>query len=100
MSTEVAYRETIRRFVKILTSLVLLVLFSTVGIKLIEGWSWLDSLWHTVITISTVGYGEVKPLSQLGKLFTMAVIVVAFATFAYGASSVAAMVFEGELKKV
>ena len=100
MSTEAAYRETIRRFVKILTSLVLLVLFSTVGIKLIEGWSWLDSLWHTVITISTVGYGEVKPLSQLGKLFTMAVIVVAFATFAYGASSVAAMVFEGELKKV
>ncbi|WP_456436416.1 potassium channel family protein [Thermovibrio ammonificans] len=100
MTGEAAYRDTVKKFTKILTSLILLVVISTVGIKLIEGWDWLDCLWHTIITISTVGYGEVKPLSPLGKIFTMTVIVVAFATFAYGASTVAAMVFEGELKKV
>ena len=96
----VAYGSTVKKFVSILSILLLLVVVSTVGIKLIEGWSWLDSLWHTVITISTVGYGEVRPLSTAGKIFTMQVIVVAFAVFAYGASTVASMIFEGELRKI
>ena len=91
---------TVRRFLLILSILMLLVIFSTVGIMLIEKWSFLDALWHTIITISTVGYGEVHPLSTAGKIFTMVVIVIAFAVFAYGASTVASMLFEGELKKI
>ncbi len=94
------YREPLKKFITILTVLFLLVLFSTIGIHLIEGWPWLDCLWHTVITISTVGYHLVHPLSPTGKIFTMFVIVVAFAVFAYGASTVAAMIFEGELQKI
>ncbi len=94
------YSETLKRFTSILTILLALVVLSTLGIKLIEGWSWLDCLWHTIITISTVGYGEVKPLSPLGKVFTMIVIIVAFAVFAYGASAIASMLFEGELRKI
>ncbi len=96
----VTYSTTVKKALTILSTLLLLVLISTTGIKLIEGWSWLDCLWHTVITISTVGYGEVHPLSVPGKIFTMAVIVVAFALFAYGASTVASMIFEGELRKI
>ncbi|WP_457679962.1 potassium channel family protein [Thermovibrio sp.] len=95
-----SYDFTVKRLTSILSILFALVVISTVGIKLIEGWSWLDCLWHTIITISTVGYGEVKPLSTAGKIFTMVVIVVAFAVFAYGASAVATMIFEGELRKV
>ncbi|RUM45179.1 MAG: hypothetical protein DSY35_01055, partial [Desulfurobacterium sp.] len=91
---------TVRRFLLILSILMLLVIFSTLGIMLIEKWSFLDALWHTIITISTVGYGEVHPLSTAGKIFTMVVIVIAFAVFAYGASTVASMLFEGELKKI
>jgi len=94
------YREPLKKFITILSVLLLLVLFSTVGIHLIEGWSWLDCLWHTIITISTVGYHLAHPLSPAGKIFTMLVIVVAFAVFAYGASTVAAMIFEGELQKI
>ncbi len=94
------YREPLKKFITILTVLLLLVLFSTAGIHFIEGWSWIDSLWHTIITISTVGYGLVHPLSPLGMLFTMLVIVIAFAIFAYGASTVASMIFEGELQKI
>ncbi|RKQ63371.1 voltage-gated potassium channel [Thermovibrio guaymasensis] len=96
----VTYSTTVKKSLSILATLLLLVIVSTTGIKLIEGWSWLDCLWHTVITISTVGYGEVHPLSVPGKIFTMAVIVVAFALFAYGASTVASMIFEGELRKI
>ena len=94
------YREPLKKFITILSVLLLLVLFSTVGIHLIEGWSWLDCLWHTIITISTVGYHLAHPLSPAGKIFTMLIIVVAFAVFAYGASTVAAMIFEGELQKI
>ena len=94
------YREPLKKFITILTVLLLLVFFSTAGIHFIEGWPWIDSLWHTVITISTVGYGLIRPLSPEGMLFTMLVIVVAFAVFAYGASTVAAMIFEGELQKI
>ena len=94
------YREPLKKFITILSVLLLLVLFSTVGIHLIEGWPWIDCLWHTIITISTVGYGLVRPLSPEGMLFTMLVIVVAFAVFAYGASAVASMIFEGELQKI
>ncbi len=94
------YREPLKKFITILTVLFLLVLFSTVGIHFIEGWPWIDCLWHTIITISTVGYGLIRPLSPLGMLFTMLVIVIAFAIFAYGASTVASMIFEGELQKI
>ena len=91
---------TVHRFLFILSILMLLVVFSTAGIMLIEKWPFLDALWHTIITISTVGYGEVHPLSTAGKIFTMIVIVIAFVIFAYGASTVASMLFEGELKKI
>nr|WP_163327772.1 potassium channel protein [Desulfurobacterium thermolithotrophum] len=92
--------ETIRKFITILSFLLILIIFSTIGIMLIEQWSFLDALWHTIITISTVGYGEVHPLSTTGKIFTMFVIIIAFIVFAYGASTVASMIFEGELQEI
>ncbi len=67
---------------------------------LIEKWSFLDALWHTIITISTVGYSEVHPLNPLGRIFTMFIIVVTFGVFAYGASVIASMIFEGQLREL
>ncbi len=52
-----------------------LVAVGTAGFRLIEGWSFLDSLYMTVITLSTVGFTEVHPLSPVGKLFTVLLIV-------------------------
>jgi voltage-gated potassium channel Kch len=47
------------------------VTIGTVFYKYTEAWSWLDSLYFTIITITTVGYGDMTPTTPLGKLFTM-----------------------------
>jgi voltage-gated potassium channel len=43
----------------------------TLGYRLVGGWDWLDALYMTVITITTVGFHEVRPLGPPGRLFTM-----------------------------
>lgn len=43
----------------------------TVGYMLTEGWSWLDALYMTIITVTTIGYGEVHQLSEAGRIFTI-----------------------------
>ena len=63
---------------------VLLLAIGTVGYMLIEGWSWIDALFMTVITFSTVGYGEVRPLSVEGEFFTIVLIILGMAFVAYG----------------
>ena len=63
--------------------------FGTVGYRLVEGWSWLDSFFMTLITVTTVGYGEVHPLDASGKIFTSVVIVGGVGTvlYAFGVSA-------------
>ncbi len=55
--------------------LFLLLLAGMAGYRFIEGMGWFDALYMTVITLSTVGYGEVKPLSTGGKVFTVIIIL-------------------------
>lgn len=66
------------------------------GFMLIEGWGLLDSLYMTVITISTVGFKEVHDLSMGGKLFTTILIVFSFGIFAYAVTSLSAYFLGGE----
>lgn len=64
--------------------ILLLVLFiGTSGYMIIEHWAFLDSLYMTVITISTVGYREVGEVSKAGRVFTIFVIFLGMGTFAY-----------------
>ena len=55
--------------------LALVVVFGTLGFALLEGWSILDSLYMTIITLSTVGYKEAYPLSIEGKFFAIILII-------------------------
>jgi len=57
------------------------------GYHLIEGWSMLDSLYMTVITLSSVGYGEVHPLDRSGKIFSIGLIVFGVGVVAWGLST-------------
>ena len=43
----------------------------TVTYHLLEGWSWIDSLYFSVITLTTIGYGDFSPETDAGKLFTI-----------------------------
>lgn len=76
-----------------------ILLAGTFGFHLLEGMSILDSMYMTVITVSTVGFKEVgeEPLSQLGKVFTMGLIITSLGSLAYVGSNLARFVFDGEL---
>ena len=51
----------------------------TVVYHFVEGWSWLDSLYFSVITLTTIGYGDFSPQTNLGKIFTLLYIVIGVA---------------------
>ncbi|MEB3155911.1 MAG: potassium channel family protein, partial [Cyanobacteriota bacterium] len=58
-----------------LTALAVVVNASALGYRLTEGWDWGDCYWMVAITIPTIGYGEVEPLSTAGRVVTVFSIV-------------------------
>lgn len=84
---------------KPLLLLLIMILIGTVGYHLIEGWSFLDCLYMTVITIFTVGFKEVKELSPLGQVFTIFVIFGGASTAVFSFTKIAEMVYEGGINK-
>ena len=85
------------RIIVAIVALSTVALGATAGFMLIEGWSLGESLYMAVITVSTVGYGEVRPLSAHGRALAVAVIVLAVAALGYSATSIGAYLAEGHL---
>jgi voltage-gated potassium channel len=69
----------------------------TVGYMLIEGWSFVDAFYMTVITLSTVGLGEVSPLTPLGKIYTAFLIIFGVGAVLYMLAALAEFFVEGRL---
>ncbi len=70
-----------------------------IGYQAIEGWGFLDSLYQTVITISTVGFREVYPLSESGKIFTIVLVMMGISFVAYAATQLVSLIVEGEIRE-
>ncbi|HQQ94744.1 MAG TPA: potassium channel protein [Bacteroidia bacterium] len=90
----------LRQYYRLLLPLFILfalVLLGTLGYMLIDGYTGLNAFYMTIITVATVGYGEVQPLSDAGRMFTAFLIITSFGTFALAVSSISKFVIDGEL---
>ncbi|MDY6843495.1 MAG: potassium channel protein [Thermodesulfobacteriota bacterium] len=83
-----------------LTALFIILFGGTLGYSFIEGWSLLESLYMTVITLTTVGYGEVHEISPFGRLFTIVLIITGVGIVAYIIGTFTRIMIEGEIRKI
>ena len=73
------------------------VCFGVAGFMLIEHYTFIEALYMTAITLATVGFSEVKPLSEAGRIFTIVLIFMNLALFAYAITTVTTVIAEGSL---
>src|SRR5208283_3916068 len=78
----------------------LMVALGTAGFMIIERWNFLDALYMTIITLTTVGYGEVHNLSTEGRIFNIFLIIGGVGTVFYALSTGAKITLEGELQEI
>ncbi len=90
----------IKRLLYALILLFFVVMAGTLGYMLMEGWRLVDALYMTIITIASVGYMEVNPLSQQGRIFTIFLIVFGMGILLFGISTFTAFLVEGELSEI
>jgi voltage-gated potassium channel len=86
-----------RQLTWIALALLGVVVYGTAGYMLLERWSFFDAVYMTVMTMTTVGFREVRPLDRSGQLFTLSVIVLGVGIALIGISLTAALIAEAEL---
>lgn len=69
-------------FQKLTVTMILLLIIGPVFYHLQEGFGWVDSIYFSVITLTTVGYGDFSPQTVAGKLFTVLYLIIGLGVFA------------------
>jgi|TARA_B110000459_G_C16625649_1_gene505394 voltage-gated potassium channel len=90
-----------KHFRKVYIALLLLITIIFIGIAgfiIIEGYTLGEAFYMTVITVSTVGFNEVRPLSDVGRIFTAFLIIFSFSTFVFAVTSISNYILNGEYK--
>lgn len=90
----------LRTFLFSLAALFLSLFIGVIGFMIIEGMSLVDSFYMTVITISTVGFGEVKELSVAGKIFVSFLIITNIGVFTYAISNIIRFFVQGNAARI
>jgi len=78
---------------------VLIMLLGTMGYMIIDKFPLMDAIYQTGITFTTVGFGEIKPISDLGRIFTITLIIFGFVVFSIAVGIIAEVVKKGEFQK-
>ncbi len=89
-----------RHFTTAAIGFVLVVTTGIIGYMTIEGWSFFDSLYMTIITISTVGFGEVHVLSTAGRAFNIFLVIGGASVMLYTLTAVVQYILEGQFVKI
>ena len=79
---------------------VITMLLGTIGYMAIEDYPLMDAIYQTGITFTTVGFGETRPLSDAGRIFTISLIIFGFIVFSIAVGIIAEVVKKGEFQKI
>jgi len=79
--------------------LIIFIFLGSLGYVWIEDWSYFDALWMTVITLTTVGYSEVRPLTQAGRVYSMFLMLAGIGIMFYIITGLAKLIVEGEIRR-
>ncbi len=91
---------TLKKLLQWSTILLVFILMGSLGYVLIEGWDYFDALYMTVITLTTVGYGEVRPLTRAGRAYSMVLMLAGIGVMFYLITGLARIIVEGEIREV
>src|SRR5215212_5369986 len=92
--------EAIRRIRRAIAMLAIVTVIGTLGYMLFDGWSFLDALYMTIITIGTIGFEEVHDLDNdtIGRIWTMILIISGVGALGYATTSLVALAVEGTVR--
>lgn len=85
-----------REILMSLLALIVVIGSGTLGYRLIEGWPWMDGLFMTFITLTTIGFAEVRPLSDLGRVFTILIALSGIGIVTFVAARAAQLLLASE----
>lgn len=92
------YRRLVRRVVFVAGLLLLTLMAGTLGFRIIEGYPLFDAFYMTLITITTVGYDEIHPLSQAGRIFNSILILFGVSAMFFSVGAITQTIIEMELQ--
>lgn len=79
--SHIKLKRLIKQFRLILAASLIYILTGSYFYHLIEDWRWIDSFYFSVVSLTTVGYGDISPVTDTGKIFTMFYLIFGIAIF-------------------
>ncbi len=98
LNTELYFQLKPLRLPLILT--VLLIMLGSLGYMAIDNFSLMDAIYQTGITFTTVGYGEIAPISNMGRIFTITLIIIGFGVFSFSVGILIEVINKGDLLRI